>query len=219
MEGGNWIQRQSAARLIATTFGVLSGIGGIIHGIGEVLQGNTPTGGSFIVSWSTGPIAQYIDGDPAITIVHNFLATGILAIFAGLALITWSAIYVGKRRGGLIQLGLAIVMMLFGGGGGPPMIGIVASIAAMGIHSPFTFWQKIIRGGFRRFLAAIWPWVFGVSTAVGLFLVFGHILFASTFAEKASAIFYNSFLVTVVLVLISTLVGVGFDLQRRNLEE
>ncbi|MFH0882249.1 MAG: hypothetical protein V2A56_04615, partial [bacterium] len=186
------------------------------HGIGEVLQGNVPTGGSFIKSWAIGPIAQFIDGDPAITIVHNFLATGILAMIAALALITWSAFFVQRKRGGLIQLLFSIVMLLFGGGGGPPMIGIVASIGGMGIHSPFTLWQKIFRGKFRSFLAAVWPWVFGITAANGLFLIFGHILLATTFGPKASAIFYNSFLSVVVLVLVSILIGVAYDLQKRD---
>ena len=47
----------SAARCTALSFGVLAGLGGLTHGIGEVLQGSVRPDGLIINSWTKGPIA------------------------------------------------------------------------------------------------------------------------------------------------------------------
>lgn len=44
-----------AAKSIASTFGVLGGLGGMVHGVGEVLQGDITTGG---FSYNPGQKAQ-----------------------------------------------------------------------------------------------------------------------------------------------------------------
>jgi hypothetical protein len=46
---------QSAARIMASTFGFLSGLGGITHGIGEMLQGNVPPSGIVVNSGLRDP--------------------------------------------------------------------------------------------------------------------------------------------------------------------
>lgn len=51
------LQNTSAARLVASVFGILAGIGGLIRGIEEVLQGNVASTGLFIPSCTQGPIA------------------------------------------------------------------------------------------------------------------------------------------------------------------
>jgi len=50
--------RVNAARLVAATFGVLSGFGGIVHGLGEAVQGNVAPSGIIINSWTEGPICE-----------------------------------------------------------------------------------------------------------------------------------------------------------------
>ena len=75
----------SAARVVASFFGVLAGIGGLVHGIGEVLQGSTKPEGIFINSWTRGPIATNMGGEPGITIIPNLLLTGLLTILIALA--------------------------------------------------------------------------------------------------------------------------------------
>lgn len=66
----------SAARGTALIFGVLAGLGGLTHGIGEVLQGNVKPGGIIINSWTQGPIATNMGGEPGMTIVPSLLITG-----------------------------------------------------------------------------------------------------------------------------------------------
>lgn len=55
-------------------------------------------------------------GEPAMTIIPNFLLTGILAIIMGIIVTIWSAAYIERKNGGLILILLSIIMLLFGGG-------------------------------------------------------------------------------------------------------
>ncbi|MBN1999093.1 hypothetical protein JW935_16155 [candidate division KSB1 bacterium] len=52
----------SAGRITATIFGIFSGLGGITHAVGEILQGNVAPGGFFFNSWTVGPIAENLGG-------------------------------------------------------------------------------------------------------------------------------------------------------------
>jgi hypothetical protein len=60
--------------------GILTGIMGIEHGIGEVLQGNRPTDSMFILSWPDSAFFEIMSGEPAMTIIPNYLITGFLAM-------------------------------------------------------------------------------------------------------------------------------------------
>jgi len=133
--------RFSAARVVAVTFGVLGGIGGIVHGVGETLQGNVAPSGIFFNSWTQGPIATNMGGEPGITIVPSLLVTGILTIIVSIAVIVWSAAFVQRKNGGRVLILLSVAMLLVGGGIGPPIIGILAGIAGLGINSPNTWWR------------------------------------------------------------------------------
>ncbi len=70
------------SRITASILGVFAGLGGgVFHGIGEILQGSVTPNGIYIQAW---PIMQATAGEPAMTIVPNFLLTGILAIIMGI---------------------------------------------------------------------------------------------------------------------------------------
>ena len=89
----------SAAKAAGWVFGVLAGIGGFVHGVGETLQGNTATNGLWIESWNSGPIYEYMGGEPGISIVPNFLITGILAMIMALILIIVSITFTKRKTG------------------------------------------------------------------------------------------------------------------------
>jgi len=203
-----------AATLVARIFGVLSGIGGLTHGIGEVLQGNRVPDGIIINSWAQGPIATNMGGEPGMTIVPNLLITGVLNIVVSVSLIVWSAAFVQRKRGGLIQLLLAIGTLLFGGGFGPPIIGTLASVAGMGIHAPYTWWRAHFPTGLRRFLAWLWPWIFGVTVINGVFLVIGSLILVYGFGLNNPDLFVGSFFFSVVSLLLTLFTGVAYDLER-----
>lgn len=216
MEGKTTITNISAARAVASIFGVLSGLGGIIHGIGETLQGNIAPSGIAINSWTEGPIATNMGGEPAMTIIPNLLVTGILTFLVSLAMIGWSAAFVQRKNGGLIQLCLSIAMLLVGGGFAPPIVGILASVAGLGINTSYTWWRTHLPVALRRVLAQVWPWVFGVNVINGVFLVVGSVILVYVFALNAPDLFVNSFFLAIVLLLLSIVTGVAYDLQNRD---
>jgi hypothetical protein len=213
MESKNALAKISAARIVASLFGVLAGLGGLIHGIGETLQGNITPSGMFIPSWTQGPIATHMGGDPGITIVPNLLATGVLAIVVSLATIAWAAAFVQRKHGGAVLILLCIAMLLVGGGVGPPIIGILAGIAGTSINAPLTWWRTRLSGSAGHFLARLWPWVFGVSVINGLFLFVGAIILVYAFGWGNEDLYLNSFFFAVVSLLLTILTGIAYDLQ------
>jgi hypothetical protein len=213
MEGKNASTNISAARIAASTFGVLAGLGGLTHGVGEMLQGNIPSNGMFIDSWTQGPIAAHMGGDPAMTIVPNLLITGGLATIVSLATVAWAAAFVQRKHGGAVLILLSIAMLLVGGGFGSPIIGTLAGIAGTSINAPLTRWRTRLAGNAGRFLAQLWPWVFGVAFINGVFLFVGAILLVYVFSWGNEDLYLNSFFFAVVSLLLTIITGVAYDLQ------
>ena len=150
MEGKNALTTFSAAKATASIFGILAGLGGLTHRISEVLQGNVAPDGIWIYSCTQGSIATNMGGEPGITTVPNLLVTGILTIIVSLILIIWTAAFVQrKNRGGILIL-LSVIMLLVGGGVGPPIIGIMAGVAGLGINAPLSWWRKHLSINLRR---------------------------------------------------------------------
>jgi hypothetical protein len=189
-------------------------LGGLVHGVGETLQGNVAPGGVTFNSWTVGPIATNMGGEPAMSLVPNLLVTGWLTIIISLAVLAWSLAFVQRKHGGLILLVLSIVMLLVGGGFAPPIMGLLASLAGLGINSPHRWWRTHLRGNTRHALAQLWPWVFAVCVLDGVFLVVGSIILVYAFDLNAPGLFVGSFLLAVVLLLVSDLAGVAYDLQK-----
>lgn len=106
-------------RIVVAAFGILCGLTGIIAGSFEILQGNVSTGGFVISTIDSG----YSMADDftyfAVTIIPNFLVTGILAIIASLLVMAWSAKFVHRKKGVLVLAGLVILQTLVGGGWQP----------------------------------------------------------------------------------------------------
>ena len=107
----------NATRIIATTIGVFFGLfSGVNHGIFEILQGNTATGG--IVIQAIGEAQRFwpLGTEEAFTIIPNFMVTGILLIIVGLAIVIWSIWFLPGKHGRTVFLGLFILSFLVGGG-------------------------------------------------------------------------------------------------------
>jgi hypothetical protein len=213
MEGENALTSISAARIVASIFGVLAGLGGITHGVGETLQGNVAPDGIAIYSWTEGPIATNMGGEPAMTIVPNLLVTGILTIIVSLIVIIWAAAFVQRKNGGRILILLSVIMLLVGGGVGPPIIGILAGVAGTGIEAPSTWWRKHLSDNLRRFLATLWPWIFGIAVINGVFLVIGSLILVYFFDLNNPNLFMNSFFFSILSLLLMIFTGVAYDIQ------
>jgi len=127
----------SKTRAAASIIGIIAGLGGgVLHGVGEMLQGSIAPSGTMIEAW---PELTVLAGEPAMTVVPNFLVTGVLAIIFGLIVTIWAAAFVQKKNGGLFLILLSIIMLLVGGGLIPPIFGVIAGIIGTQIkHSAST---------------------------------------------------------------------------------
>jgi hypothetical protein len=154
-----------AVRVTAMVFGVYAGLLGIEHGYFETLQGNVvPT--TLKIMAVSGPGLPFPFGhEPAMTLVPNFLVTGILAILVGLSIILWSALFIQKKHGAVVLSLLSILLLLVGGGFGPITLLITACIGAGRINKPLTWWRKNLPAGPRSLLATLWPW--SLAAALG----------------------------------------------------
>ena len=79
-----------STRIIVAVIGIMLAISGLNHGIFEVLQGNTPTGGVGINAIGPDHIQWEWGGEGAFTLVPNFLLTGLLAITISILVAVWS---------------------------------------------------------------------------------------------------------------------------------
>lgn len=208
------LTNMSAASLTASIFGALAGLGGMVHAIGEILQGNVTPNSMIINSWAEGPIANYMGGEPGMTIVPNLFITGLLNLIFSLTVIAWATVFVQRQNGGWILIGLSILMMLVGGGFGPPIIGILAGVTGLGIHAPYRWWRSHLPVPIRHFLAQLWPWVFGVCLINGLFLVIGSVILVYFFDLNNPDLFVNSFFFAVVSLLLTIFTGVAYDIEK-----
>ena len=207
------ISNNSAARIIASTFGILSGLGGITHGIGEMLQGNVTPSGIVINSWAQGPIATNMGGEPAMTIIPNLLITGLLTIAISSAAIVWSSAFVQRKHGGLILILLSVAVLLVGGGFAPPIMGILAGVAGLGINA-HKWWGARLPISIQHFLAKSWLWVFGICLINGIFLVVGSIILVYFFDLNNPDLFVNSFFFAIVSLLLSITTGAAYDVEK-----
>ena len=165
---------RKATKTAATWLGIVAGIAGLEHGYFEFLQGNIPTPGLAFPSWGPPCVPEEIwhACEPAMSILPNFLITGILAMLLSVALIVWAGWFVQRRHGGWVQMALAVLLLLFGGGFFPPIIAFVGGVAGTQINRPLAGRTRppdpfrgqtvaLVAGDFRRLDAgAVSRWSF-----------------------------------------------------------
>ena len=125
-------QAARTSRVAASIIGIIAGFIGAEHGYYEILQRDKTLNGFVFdaisgTSFSNLPTSQWT-GWPAMTLVQNFLITGIIAILVSLVVIAWSAIFIQRKNGGLTLILLSILMLLVGGGFIPPLFRIIAGV-------------------------------------------------------------------------------------------
>lgn len=157
-QNNNRIKRQNfdGTRVVVAAFGILCGLTGIIAGFFEILQGNnTPSG--FVIS-TIGPKYSMADDFTyfAMTVIPNFLLTGILAIIISCLVIIWSMIFVHKKYGVIILLALSIMQMLVGGGWVIDLATITCILATR-IDKPLNWWRSHLPDYLRIWLVKLLP--------------------------------------------------------------
>jgi hypothetical protein len=145
-----------ATRIVASSLGVFAGIGGPEHGIFEIMRGNVRPESVMIASMRPpcNPEQVWHACEPAMTVIPNFLVTGILATIVGVITMVWAAFFTRRRRGGLVLILLSVALLLVGGGLMPPAIGIIGGVVGTRVNAPV----KREATQVSRFLAKLWPW-------------------------------------------------------------
>jgi hypothetical protein len=222
METGGNERRIGAARVIASTFGVLVGLAGIDHGIFEILQGNRAPDSLMIDA--IGPTQRFWEHgvETALTIVPNFLVSGILSVIFGVAVILWAVFFVDRKHGAAILLLLSVLLFLVGGGFAPIFTSILASIAAARINKPITRAMKLLPEGVWKFLAKIWLGVLVVFVVVFFISVeiaiFGWPLTAFFDADTAMNYLNNLAMLMLGLMILSLLSAFAQDMMQAEVQ-
>ncbi len=203
-----------ATRIVAASLGVIAGIAGLEHGYFEILQGNVQPSGLMIASMGPpcDPQKMWNACEPAMTIIPNFLLTGVLAMIIGSLILIWSAAFVQRRNGGLVLILLSVALLLFGGGIFPPLIGIIGGVTGTKINKPLTRQPGQRSDNILRFLAKLWPWplVILMVWLLGQFAV-GH--FFNDFLKNNS---YLSLLLIIGLLPLSVFTAYARDVRTQS---
>lgn len=147
-----------ATKIIVSTLGVFAGIGGLDHGILEILHGNVPTKGFIINALAAGTTWSLWKqgGEGAFTLIPNYLITGIVAIIVSLVIIIWSIGFIQSKKGSLIFLLLCILLFLAGGGIAQVLFFILAWAVSTRINKPLIWWRKVLPKNIRVIIAKFW---------------------------------------------------------------
>jgi hypothetical protein len=196
---------RKATRILAASFGIFAGFGGVEHGYFEILQGSARPASVMIASMGPPCVPETVwhACEPAMTILPNFLITGILALVLGVVTMAWSALFIHRRYGGVVLALLSLTLLLFGGGLIPPIIGLIGALMATRINKPMRTPPGPVWAG----LARLWPW-----PLVLMFVwLFGQLLFGRFINEwlMTSGAFFPVALVG--LLILSVLVTYGRD--------
>jgi hypothetical protein len=217
MENGTTLQTNHATRVVASTLGIFVGLAGIDHGIFEILQGNLATDSVMIAA--IGPSQRFwqYGEETALTIIPNFLVTGILAVIFGILVTIWSIKFIDKKYGGGVLFLLGLTLFLFGGGFAPIFMTIIASLTATRINKPLKFWRAVLPGFLRRFLGNIWLSVLVTFVIVFAFSVvvaiFGWPLILFFDAETTMSYLNTLADIMLGLMILAPLTGFAYDIQ------
>lgn len=182
---------KNAVKTMVSTFGLIGGLFGIEHGIGELLQGNVVPTFPMILAWPTSPLFRIIGGEPAMTIIPNLFITGILAIIISAAVALWSVAFVQKKFGPPVLILLSIMQLLVGGGIAPILQLLIVGLAALKINSSYKWLRKHAPGTTLSFFEKAWPTFFIISVAYCLLLFPGSIILGGLFPDLNPSIIVN----------------------------
>jgi hypothetical protein len=214
--GASW-RRVNATRVIASTAGAIFGLSGINHGFFEFLQGNKPTGGLFIQAIGEAQRFWPLGTEDAFTLVPNFLATGLLAMALGLAIIVWSLRFIQTRHGRAVFLGLFVLLFLVGGGIGQVAFFLPAWAFATRMDKPLTWWRKVLPESSWPFLSRLWVITLVLASVVilvGLEIAIFGLVPGMTDPERIQNTGLLVVLASAILYVISFIAGFGHELIR-----
>jgi hypothetical protein len=148
------LHRNRSTALFATVQGVVVGALGAIHGASAALKGYVSTDG--FVMTTIG----------AVTVIPNYLITGLAAIVVGVCILLWTVFFIHSRRGPVVFLALSILLVAVGGGIAHIPFFLIGWAVSTRINSPLTWWKKAIPEGLALRLARAWLAILVVDYAL-----------------------------------------------------
>lgn len=139
-------KRFTYTRLFVVIQGTIGGLGGIAHGIFEIMLGNNPT---------PGPILDGKTG--AFTILPTYLVSGLATVCVGLILIGWTIGFIHRKNGPAIFLLICILLFLVGGGIAQVLFFLIAWAVSTRINQPVNWWKSELSANSRKRFARLWP--------------------------------------------------------------
>jgi hypothetical protein len=204
----------NATRVTVATFGILAGLAGIEHGLGEILQGNVAPEGLMILSWPDSAFFRILGGEPAMTIIPSFLASGLLTVVLSLVFAGWGALLAHRKHSGFVLLLLSLAMLLVGAGFGPPVLGLIVSFTASRIGEPRAGKRARPLVGPGHVLAGLWPWSYAAAIVAWLALMPGLSLLDYTVGTTnpiSDAVVYSVILSAFGFLLLTIVTGLAHD--------
>jgi hypothetical protein len=198
---------RSAVRIVASSFGAFAGFGAVEHGMFEIMQGSSRPVSVMINSMGPPCRPEQIWNacEPAMTVIPNYLFTGILAILLGLFGIIWSLFFIERKHGGQILMLLSLAMLLFGGGIFPPVIGFIGGLVGTRINKPRRADTPL------GFLSVLWPW----TLILFFILLFGQWIVGAISNEFMTQIMIPNLSLVLLLLVLSPLSAFAHDGQNQ----
>jgi hypothetical protein len=163
----------NAVKNLTAFMGTLAGIVAMEHAVGEILQGNHAPQSLMFLSWPDAPFFASLGGEPAMSLIPNFLISGLLTILLALIFILCALRFSQQRYSSLALILLSVALLLTGGGFGPPLLGLIIGAGSTRLHAHPTGQTTRAPRPVQRFLARLWPWSFGICIAAWFFLLPG----------------------------------------------
>lgn len=160
-----------ATRTIVATLGAILGISGMSHGFFETLQGNISTGSLFVSAIGEAQRMWPHGNEYALTLIPNFLITGIVAVLVGLAIIVWSLGFVHKKSGPTVLILLFVLLLLVGGGVAQLLFFPWIWLISTRISTPLAWRRRTLPVKIQKPLGKLWPWFLIISSALLVFVI------------------------------------------------
>lgn len=209
-----------ATKTTVSTLGIVLALSGMSHGLFEIMQGNTPTGGRMIAAIGEGQRMWVHGSEWAFTLLPTFLLSGIASIAVSLAIIIWSLEFIDTRHGATVYLLLFVALFLVGGGIGQVVFFTLGWAAATRIHKPLMWWRQTLSPEARAPLAKLWP---GSLVAGSLILlaalwiaVFGYVPGISD-ADRVLTFMLSALGMSLSLLLLTFVAGFAYDIEQQPL--
>lgn len=155
----------------------------------------------------------------AITLIPNFLVTGIAAMSVSIAIIIWSVGFLHTRHGATVFLLLFILLFLVGGGVAQVVFFTVGWAFATRINKPLTWWRRVLPEGIRGWLGRLWPWTLVASTVLFFIAleiaIFGYFPGVTDENHLLNMIF-ASLAVGLALFILTAVSGFARDIERQT---